>query len=343
MKNTLRLLALVLLCSCARKSLEVAPTAAPVTEPRTLTLRTVNVSTATALKAALLDARPGDDIVLADGTYSGKFVVGTNVNGTAANPITVRGSRNAVLNAGSLTTGYALYLQSSYWVVRGITITNGLKGIMADGIHHCLIDSVRVYNIGEEAIHLRTFSTQNEVRAVTITNTGLNTPDYGEGVYIGSAKSNWATYTQGNPDRCDSNLVIRCHIGPGVAAECIDIKEGTTAGAIRNNYFDATGITGANSADSWIDVKGNNYIIEGNNGTNTAGSALKDGYQVHVASSGWGNYNEFRSNVCNVQASGYGFLIQLSGSNGNAVGNKVYTSNQVSNAGSGVANIPLSN
>ena len=346
MNRTLQLIAFILLISCARKSTQLpspAPAPTPAIAPVVVALRTVHVATATELKAALLDARAGDDIILADGMYSGKFVVGTGVSGTAAQPVTLRGSRSAILDAGSINTGYVLYLQSSYWNVRGFTITNGLKGIMADGIHHCLIDSVRVDHIGEEGIHLRTFSTQNEIRAVEVTNTGLKTPDYGEGVYIGSAKSNWDTYTQGLPDRCDSNLVTRSHIGPNVAAECIDIKEGTTAGIIRGNFFDATGITGANSADSWMDVKGNNYLVEDNTGTNTPGSAMKDGYQVNVAYSGWGNNNEFRNNVCDVQASGYGFNIRLTSSSGTAVGNKVYSNNQVLHAAAGVSNIPLSN
>jgi hypothetical protein len=171
----------------------------------------------------------------------------------------------------------------------------------------------------------------------------LKTPDYGEGIYIGSAYSNWATYTNGLPDLCDSNKIISNKIGPGITAECIDIKEGTTGGIIKGNSFNATGITGANGGDSWMDVKGNNYLIEYNNGTNPGGTIFKDGYQVHVAYAGWGNNNEFKNNNCEVNASGYGFNVQLSGSNGTSTGNKVYTNNTVTGAVSGIANIPLSN
>jgi hypothetical protein len=44
-----------------------------------------------------------------------------------------------------------------------------------------------------------------------------------------------------------------------------------------------------------------------------------------------------------VNAAGYGFFIKLSSSQGTATGNKVFSNNQVSNAGSGVSNIALSN
>jgi hypothetical protein len=324
---------------CGKKS-DPVPEKPPVVS---LPGRVVNVVNVTQLKAALLDARPGDEIIMADGTYSGKFVVGAPVDGTSTKPIVLRGSRNVILDAGSIQTGYVLHLQADHWILKGFTLTNGLKGLMADGANHCVIDSLRVHTIGEEGIHLRKFSSANTIKNCEVSLLGLKTPDYGEGIYIGSAKSNWATYTSGNPDKCDSNLILNNKIGPSVTAECIDVKEGTTAGIIRGNTFDATGITGANSGDSWIDVKGNYYLIENNVGYNPGGSIFKDGYQVHVAVSGWGNYNEFKNNTSTVNATGYGFNIQLSGSNGTTVGNKVYTSNSVNGAAAGIANIPLSN
>jgi hypothetical protein len=340
MVKTLHIICWLAIAACSKKS---GPSGGGMVTPPVNTTRIVNVSNATELKAALLNAKPNDEIVMADGVYNGKFVVDANADGTAAMPVILRGSRNVVLDAGSTSTGYVLHLQADYWIVKGFTITNGLKGIMADGINNTVIDGVKVYNIGEEAIHLRKFSSDNTVQHTDISNTGIKTADYGEGIYIGSAKNNWATYTNGDPDRCDANKILNNKIGPNVTAECIDVKEGTTGGIIRGNTFDATGITGANSGDSWIDVKGNNYLIENNIGTNPGGSIFKDGYQVHVAVNGWGNNNEFKNNNCTVNATGYGFNIQLSGSNGTTTGNKVYANNTVTGAAAGVSNIPLSN
>jgi hypothetical protein len=306
------------------------------------TTHIVKVSTADQLKAALQNAKPNDEIVMADGIYNGKFVIETS--GTATQPVILRGSRNVILDAGSTNTGYVLYLHASYWKLKGFTIRNGLKGLMCDEANHNLIDSLKIYQTGEEALHLRKFSSYNTVQYTEITETGIKTPDYGEGIYIGSAKNNWANYSNGNPDLCDSNIIVYNKIGPAVAAECIDVKEGTTGGIIRSNSFDATGITGANSGDSWIDVKGNGYLLELNKGYHPAGGTIfKDGYQVHCAVNGWGNNNIFKSNQCTVNASGYGINVQLSGSNGTTTGNKVYSNNQVTGASSGVSNIPLSN
>lgn len=332
---------LLLLGSCNKRNTP-AQTSAPVPGPAGY-LRVINVSTSTALQSALQNARPGDEIIMADGEYNGRFVIDAAVSGTAARPVMLRGSRNAILNGGTISTGYVLHLQASYWTLKGFTLTNGLKGLMVDGVRKSVIDSLKVFTIGEEAIHLRKFSSSNTIQRCEISQVGLKTPDYGEGIYIGSAKSNWATYTNGQPDLCDSNQVLNNHIGPGITAECIDVKECTTGGLIRGNYFDATGITGANSGDSWMDIKGNYYLIEDNTGYHPGGTIFKDGFQVHVVYPGWGSYNEFRNNECSVNASGYGFNIQLSGSNGTSTGNKVYSNNTVSGAQSGIANIPLTN
>src|SRR5664279_5064130 len=68
---------------------------------------TVRVSTAVELQSALAKAVPGDVIVLADGIYQGKFVA--DHPATAAKPITVCGSRQAILNADGPSGGYVLH------------------------------------------------------------------------------------------------------------------------------------------------------------------------------------------------------------------------------------------
>lgn len=301
----------------------------------------VYVSTATELKKALLAAKPGDSIILSDGIYQGRFVIAAEVSGTALKPIVLTGSREAVLDAGDTTTGYVLALKASYWKIKGITLKNGMKGIMADGASYNVIDGVKVTQIGEEAIHFRKFSKHNVVKNSEITHTGLKRPGYGEGIYIGSAYSNWAKYTDDQPDKCDSNQVLNNKLGPYITAECIDIKEGTTGGIIKGNIFEAQGITGENSADSWIDLKGNHYLIENNMGYNTQPSVLEDGYQVNCAYEGWGSYNKFKGNISNVNANGYGINIRLKSSRGEAVGNQVYPNNKVIGAEKGITNIEL--
>ncbi len=299
------------------------------------------VANSSQLKKALATAKPGDSIVLKDGIYEGKFVIEATASGNKKEPIVITGGRNAILDAGSIETGYVLSLKASYWKLKGFTVQNGLKGIVTDGASYNVIDGVFVTQLGEEGIHFRTFSKHNIVKNSEVTHTGKKRPGYGEAIYIGSAYSNWAKYTDGKPDQCDSNQVLNNKLGPFVTAECIDVKEGTTGGIIRGNIFEAQGITGENSADSWMDVKGNHYLIENNIGHNTQPSVLKDGYQVNCAYEGWGSYNKFKNNISNVNADGYGINIRQKSSKGETVGNEVYADNKVVNASKGITNIEL--
>ena len=310
--------------------LAAAVLAAGVVVPGTAAAQTVTVHNATELTSALRVANPGDVIQLADGSYAGPFTISRS--GTASAPITLTGSRSAVIDGQGTSSGRTVQLQADHWRLRGFTVSNGQKGIMALGAHDTIIDGVQVHHIGDEAIHFRDNSTDNTVQNSVITDTGLREPGFGEGLYFGQAVSNWVN---GQPDRSDRNHAINNHIGPDVRAEHLDLKEGTTGGEVRGNTFDGTGMSGENFADSWIDVKGNGYRITSNTGSH----ALLDGFQTHIQVTGWGRDNVFSANTADVGASGFGFKITKDGSG--TAGNVVCSNNTVTNAGSGVANIPV--
>jgi hypothetical protein len=302
----------------------------------------VNVSTSTQLQTALDNAQPGQIIKMADGVYNrptGIFNI-TNKNGTASQPITLTGSRNAVLTIGDSSTGYGLHvLNSKYVILKGFTTRLCKDGVMIDNSHYITIDSVQTVKSGNSGIHLRTYSSYCTINNCYLDSLGLDTPGFGEGIYVGSAYSNWPTYTNGNPDTCNYNIITNNKFGSYVKAENIDIKEGTKYGVVRGNVFNGGGLNNDNFADSWIDVKGNYYIIEDNIGNNT----LLDGFQTHIAQPGWGNYNRFSNNSMNVNASGYGVRVQTSNSNGTALNNVICNDNIVTGAGSGASNVSLQN
>ncbi|PPK91975.1 hypothetical protein CLV92_11814 [Kineococcus xinjiangensis] len=272
------------------------PDASPVRCPSA----TTTVSSAEELQEALDAARPGDVIELADGTYTGRFVA--QVSGTADQPIWLCGGRQAVLQTGSTRKGYALHLApAQHWRVVGLTIRNSQKGVVTDGTSGTVLQDLLVEDIGDEAIHLRSHSTGNAVLRNTIRRTGLRKEKFGEGVYIGSAEKNWPKYGDGGPDRSDFNLVALNTISR-TSSESVDIKEGTTGGALLDNTFDGTGMT---AADSWVDVKGNDWLIRGNTGRNTP----KDGMQTHRILDGWGTGNVFTENVVEASGDGVGIYI----------------------------------
>ena len=186
------------------------------------------VSTAAGLTQALAAAGPGSVIRLAPGTYTGTFVA--RGAGTSTRPIVLCGPRSAVLTAGTTATGYSLHLDAArYWQVSGFTVRSGQKGVMADATRDSRIDGLLVEGTGDEAVHLRRNSTDNVVSNNVVRNVGSRTPAVGEGIYVGTAQSNWCTYTACAPDRSDRNVIEGNDIS-ATRAESVDIMEGTTGG-----------------------------------------------------------------------------------------------------------------
>ena len=266
--------------------------AAPPESPGTRSGRRIEVTSAKALAGALVAARPGDVIRIADGTYRGNFVAA--VSGTADAPITLWGSRAAILDGGTIETGYGLHLRGDHWVLSGFSVRNTRKGIMCDGARHNRLEALEVSRIGEEGVHFRSFSSDNRLERSWIHDVGRLTPRFGEGVYIGSAFSNWPEQSGGKPDLCDRNRVIANLIGPDVPAECVDAKEGSSDGEVRDNVFLAGS---ARDARACVDLKGNRYTVEGNAGLCRPRRGLERPVRVVATLPGWGLDNVERNNA----------------------------------------------
>ncbi len=307
------------------------PTPTGGTTPSTGTINGVRVVTDSAgLAQALSAARPGAVIELRDGVYKPTKAFTVTTACTATAPCTLRGGRSAVLSGNGISGHYGLHLKgASYWTVSGLTVADAAKGVILDGAKHNTLTGLDVHTIGDEGIHLRSFSSDNVVRSSTVHDTGKRVAGYGEGLYVGSARSNWGTYSGGAPDSSDRNLVTGNRIW-NTGAESVDIKEGTRGGTLSNNTFDGTGMSGENYADSWVDLKGNAWVVSGNRGV----TARLDGFQTHVPATGWGRNNVFRGNVADTRSAGYGFRLQ----DASTTSNTVACDNTAASARAGLAN-----
>ncbi|NLU74675.1 sheath polysaccharide-degrading enzyme [Streptomyces sp. HNM0575] len=244
------------------------------------TAAVISVSNADELKDALTSAKAGDTIELAAGTYKGNFET-TNAGSKSA-PITLTGSADAVLTASG---GYGLHLEgASNWKLHGFTVTGGQKGIVMDASNGVHIDGVTVHDLDMEGVHWRKSSSDGSITDSTVRDTGKNGRGMGEGVYVGSAG--------GTSDKSDGVVIKNNTLGPGIGGENIDIKEGTTGAQIIGNTFDGSGLTGANYDDSWVDIKGNDVLVENNKGRKTT----NNGFEVHDAVKGWGCGTVFHGN-----------------------------------------------
>jgi len=295
--------------------------------------RWVPVSTDSQLSSAVTDARPGDLIELAPGTYSGRWRL--TANGSASAKIILCGPRTAILDGGGTSPApITVTIQASNWTLQGFTIRNAFQPLFLIGVHGVLIKGLEIHNIGQEAIHLRTFSTHNLIEDNYIHDTGKTAPQYGEGVYVGSAHTKWCTFYNCTPDRTDSNTVTHNIIGPNIGAQMVDVKEGTTGTIVSGNTFNGAG--GSVNQDAWVNVYGNQSQVLNNTGT----TAQLHGVQVETLVTGWGAYNAFHGNTWNLGgAMGYGFRV---GSGTPASTVDLGCDNTVVNAGSGFATVPCS-
>ncbi|SDM67136.1 Right handed beta helix region [Allokutzneria albata] len=318
--------------------------------------RQAAIGTPAELVTALATAKPGSTIELRPGVYDGAFFA--TASGTASAPITLSGPRTAVLKntrkacdpnvpperkaQGVSYCGYGLHLnQVKHWVLKGFSVADSAKGIVLDGSDNNVVDDVEVSRIGDEGVHFRADSNDNVVKNSSVHHVGIAQPAYGEGVYFGSAKgANWGKYgdrpgDQNTPDTSDRNQALDNRLGPNVAAEHVDIKEGTTGGKVLRNSFDGVGMTGQNSSESWVNAKGNDYEISDNKGVRS----FEHGFKVIQRLPGWGCGNVFHRNVADVQAAGYGFQFPHNRKCA-AKPNLVYRDNTVTNAAKGFSDVP---
>jgi hypothetical protein len=292
----------------------------PAPEPyriSTCPAATITVASRGQLLTALAAARPGAVIRLQPGGYGGSVIV--TVDGTAARPVWVCGSPGAVFDQGSTSTGVGLQVESSsHLVLAGMTVRDVAKGVTVTGSDHVTVADLTIENIGEEAVHLKGATTDSTLIGTTISGTGLVHPQYGEGVYVGTDKSNWCRFNDCRPDRTVRNAVVGNTITQ-TGAEGIEAKEATADTVIADNVVDGslTGRTSSPGDDSGalIKVKGNRFVVRDNT---MAGSTL-DGVLVLKTLADSGHDNAVFGNHFTGGIPGYGVRV-VRGTVGTVVG-----------------------
>ena len=116
-----------------------------------------SVSTSAALQAGLDKAVAGDEIVLADGSYSGQFYIRNNA-GTSANPIVVRAANKhkAIMQGNNVCDRYqeGFVIQRSHWLIKDLKFKDHGRAISIYAsnveIAHNIIDHFREEGIRVE-------------------------------------------------------------------------------------------------------------------------------------------------------------------------------------------------
>lgn len=343
------------------------PVLAAPTRTKTLTNRT-GFLTATAVG----ELAWGDKLILSGtaaapvqyGSTSADTVITTpSLTGfTVDNPppgiwIVAQETGGALIDRGTTyTSGYALFGNAMNYVqVEGLKIRGGQKAVMLHRSSYNRFVNCEALSCGMELVHFRIFSSFNQWIGGSIHGSGLDTSQSGkcEGIYFGQAESTWGSVYAGDtaggvPDTSDGNQVIGAAFY-AIDSEVVDIKEGTTGGVVRGCTMDGASISGNNDANSFVDCKGNDYLIEDNSCSNPSVNVIH-AMETHINFAGYGNRNVFKNNTLtaggktggqpNSATGSQGINILKSGSRGSATGNVVYDDNTASAAPGGLSNIP---
>lgn len=262
-------------------------------------VRKIEVSNIDELFIAVRNAQPGDTILVAPGTYDytvyqGAQKIDTSAEGTKKLPITLTAAdpnNPPIITGTTPENGYVLQITGDYWIVEDLVITTSQKGIVLDNSNHTIIRNCDIGNTGSEAVALRDGSSYCLVQNCNIHDSGLITPGYGEGVYIGSS------YTVSGFDyKCDYNTVDGCTF-KNIAAEHVDVKEYTTGTEIFNCTFCGDGMSGQNYAGSFIDIAGNECYVHDNIGYRNNNPQIVAAFEIHDQADGWGYHSKFENNT----------------------------------------------
>ena len=69
-----------------------------------------------------------------------------------------------------------LHVTGDHWRIEGLTVAHGSKGIVLDGSVGTAVDGVEVFDIGAEAVHFRTCSSDGVLHNSYIHDTGMTHP-----------------------------------------------------------------------------------------------------------------------------------------------------------------------
>ena len=188
------------------------------------------------LEAAAAALSPGEELVLRGGTYFFDENVTITVNGTAAQPITIRAKNGEqpIIEQATTTHNVVEINASSYLVVSGIEFTGGSHGIRLMNSDYITIEDCEVQETGDVAISANSGGTYEGLRLLR--NHIHHTNGTGEGMYLGC-----------NNDGCriansliEGNYIHHTNRATVEQGDGIEIKEGSYGNIVRDNVIHDT-------------------------------------------------------------------------------------------------------
>jgi hypothetical protein len=188
------------------------------------------------LPAAIAMLAPGDELVLAGGTYNVDQLFVISVSGTADQPILIRAADGEIpILTRPDANQNIVNVEGSYLTFRGIELTGGSRGIRLSDVDHVTIESCHVHHTGGNAISANDAGADYDgivIRRTEIHDTGAE----GEGLYLGCNDNGCQFH-----DATIEQNWIHDLTGPTVSqGDGIEIKEGSYGNVVRDNVIHDT-------------------------------------------------------------------------------------------------------
>lgn len=168
-------------------------------------------------------AAPGDVVYVKNGTYPEDIYIDRKHGG--ANYITIQNYPNhsPVIRGKGVDSGRNKIINSSFIRLVGFTITNFQHGLFVEESNNLILKSLKVHDVGQEAIHIKANSSFVTLQDSVIHDT-RKWKYNGEGVYVGTSSSQ---QPKKPPYDNTHDILVKNNLIYNTMDECIEAKEGT--------------------------------------------------------------------------------------------------------------------
>jgi len=196
----------------------------------------VELSPGDDVESAINGAQPGDELVLAGGTYELTDRFGVSVHGTEAAPIIVRAAdgETPVLSRAGADQNVIDVDDGEYLVFRGLEITGGSHGLRLVSARFLTVEECEIHDTGDVALSANSGGQYEALRILR--NHIHHTNNTGEGMYLGCNENACQMF-----DSLIEGNYIHHTNGPTVEqGDGIEIKEGSYNNIVRDNVIHDT-------------------------------------------------------------------------------------------------------
>ena len=189
----------------------------------------------------------GDIVYVKNGTYNEQVLISGKNGGPSYITFQNYPGHSPILRGSGVHTGRHKIIDSNYIKFVGFRITDIQQGLFVESSHHILLQSLNVYTVGQEAVHIKMNSSFVTLEDSVIHDTRAWQYN-GEGVYIGMSTSDQPSSP---PYDNTNNILIKNNTIYNTNDECIEVKPGTYSVVLDGNTMHSCNLDPGITALNW--------------------------------------------------------------------------------------------